>query len=103
MGAKIASHVALLARAYRQERKTPLTIVAHYCAVGAESFMNTAQGQISYETLAEILQAFLAAYAIARRPKKSMRDFLYLRTLPADKQVDAKEVKTLEAMTCAGW
>src|ERR1700690_2257457 len=30
------------------------TIVAHYCAVGAESFMNTAQGQISYETLAEI-------------------------------------------------
>jgi hypothetical protein len=68
------------------------TMVAHYCAVGAESFMNTAQGQISYETLAEILEAFLAAYAIARRPKKSMRDFLYLRTLPGDKQVDAKEV-----------
>ena len=45
------------------------TLVAHYCAVGAESFMNTAQGQISYESLAEILEAFLAAYTIARRPK----------------------------------
>ena len=71
------------------------TMVAHYCAVGAESFMNTAQGQISYETLAEILEAFLAAYAIARRLKKSMRDFVYLRTLPGDKQVEAKEVEDI--------
>ena len=66
------------------------TMVAHYCAVGAESFMNTAQGQISYETLAEILEAFLAAYVIARRPKKSAVDFVYLMTLPGDKQVEAK-------------
>jgi hypothetical protein len=66
------------------------TMVAHYCAVGAESFMNTAQGQISYETLAEILEAFLAAYAIARRSKKSPLDFVYLMSLPGDKQVEAK-------------
>jgi hypothetical protein len=66
------------------------TMVAHYCAVGAESFMNTAQGQISYETLAEILEAFLAAYAIARRPKKSPLDFVYLMSLPGDKQGEAK-------------
>jgi hypothetical protein len=66
------------------------TMVAHYCAVGAESFMNTAQGQISFETLAEILEAFLAAYAIARRPKKSPVDFVYLMSLPGDKQVEAK-------------
>jgi hypothetical protein len=71
------------------------TLVAHYCAVGAESFMNTAQGQISYESVAEILEAFLAAYTIARRPKKSMRDFVYLRTLPWDKQVEAKEVEDI--------
>ena len=71
------------------------TLVAHYCALGAESFMNTAQGQISYESLAEILEAFLAAYTIARRPKKSMRDFVYLRTLPWDKQVEAKEVEDI--------
>ncbi len=69
------------------------TMVAHYCALGAESFANTAQGQISYESLAEILEAFLAAYAIARRPKKSPRDSLYLRTLPGDKQVEAKEIE----------
>jgi hypothetical protein len=66
------------------------TMVAHYCAVGAESFMSTAQGQISYETLAEILEAFLAAYAIARRPKKSPVDFVYLMSLPGDRQVEAK-------------
>jgi hypothetical protein len=52
--------------------------------------MNTAQGQISYETLAEILEAFLAAYAIARRPKKSPLDFVYLMSLPGDKQGEAK-------------
>jgi hypothetical protein len=66
------------------------TMVAHYCAVGAESFMNTAQGQISHETMAEILEAFLAAYAIARRPKKSPLDFVYLMSLPGDKQGEAK-------------
>jgi hypothetical protein len=66
------------------------TMVAHYCAVGAESFMNTAQGQISYETLAEILEAFLAAYAIVRRPKKSPLDFVYLMSLPGDKEGEAK-------------
>ena len=77
--------------------------MAYYCALGAESFMNTAQGQISYESLAEILEAFLAAYAVVRRPKKSPLDFVYLRTLPGDKQVEAKELRTLEAMTFAGW
>jgi hypothetical protein len=71
------------------------TLVAHYCAVGAESFVNTAQGQISYESLAEILEAFLAAYAVARRPKKSPLDSLYLRTLPGDKQVDAKDIEDI--------
>ncbi|MGD0416220.1 MAG: hypothetical protein ABSA80_12750 [Terriglobales bacterium] len=69
------------------------TMVAHYCARGAESFTKTAQGQISYESLAEILEAFLAAYALARRPKKSPLDFVYLLTLPGDKQVEAKEPK----------
>src|SRR5216683_8454108 len=52
------------------------TLVAHYCALGAESFTNTAQGQISYESLAEILEAFLAAYVIARKSKNSRLDFV---------------------------
>jgi hypothetical protein len=67
------------------------TLVAYYCAKGAESFMSTEQGQLSYESLAEILEAFLAAYAIVRRRKKISLDFLYLTTLPEDKQVAAKE------------
>jgi len=67
------------------------TLVAHYCALGAESFTNTAQGQISYESLAEILEAFLAAYVIVRKSKNSRLDFVYLMTLPGDKQVEAKE------------
>src|SRR5260370_336967 len=61
------------------------TMVAHYCARGAESFTNSAQGQISYESLAEILEAFLAVYTVARKPKNSPLDFVYLMTLPGDK------------------
>jgi hypothetical protein len=80
----------------KAEARLPLTLaewtmVAYYCAQGAESFVSTEQGQLSYESLAEILEAFLAAYAVVRRPKKSALDFVYLRTLPGDKQVEAKE------------
>jgi hypothetical protein len=80
----------------KAEASLPLTLaewtmVAHYCVQGAESFVSTEQGQLSCESLAEILEAFLAAYAIARRPKKSPLDFVYLRTLPWDKQFEAKE------------
>ena len=67
------------------------TLVAYYCAQGAESFVGTEQGQLSYESLAEILEAFLAAHTLVRRSKKSPLDFVYLRTLPEDKQVAAKE------------
>ena len=67
------------------------TLVAYYCAKGAESFTSTEQGQLSYESLAEILEAFLAAYALVRRQKKSPRDFFYLMTLPEDKQAATKE------------
>jgi hypothetical protein len=67
------------------------TLVAYYCAKGAESFASTEQGQLSYESLADILEAFLAAYAIALRKKKVSLDFLYLMTLPEDKQVATKD------------
>ena len=79
----------------KADAKLPLslaewTLVAYYCAKGAESFTNTEQGQLSYESLAEILEAFLAAYALVRRQKKSPRDFFYLMTLPEDKQVEQR-------------
>jgi hypothetical protein len=67
------------------------TLVAYYCAQGAESFVGTEQGQLSHESLAEILKAFLAVYALVRRSKWSPLDFAYLRTLPEDKQAAAKE------------
>ena len=75
----------------KAEAHMPLTqaewaLVAYYCAKGAQSFMSTEQGQLSYDSLAEILEAFLAVYAIARRRKKLSLDFL-----PEDKQVAAKE------------
>lgn len=78
------------------EARIPLTqaewtLVAYYCAQGAESFVGTEQGQLSCDSLAEILEGFLAAYVLLRRSKPSRFDFVYLRTLPEDKQVAAKE------------
>ena len=80
----------------KAEAHLPLTqaewaLVAHYCAKGAESFASSEQGQLSYESLADILEAFLAAYAIAMRKKKVSLDFFYLMTLPEDKQVATKD------------
>jgi hypothetical protein len=80
----------------KAEAHLPLTqaewaLVAHYCAKGAESFASTEQGQLSYESLADILEAFLAAYAIALKKKKVSLDFFYLMTLPEDKQVATKD------------
>jgi hypothetical protein len=82
----------------KSEAKLPLsqaewTLVAYYCGQGAQSFVSTEQGQLSYESLAAILEAFLAAYGLARRSKKSPLDFVYLMTLPEDKHVAAKEAK----------
>jgi hypothetical protein len=80
----------------KAEAHLPLTqaewaLVAYYCTKGAESFASTEQGQLSYESLADILEAFLAAYAIALRKKKVSLDFLYLMTLPEDKLVATKD------------
>jgi len=73
------------------------TLVAHYCAKGAESFASTEQGQLSHESLADILEAFLAAYAIALRKKKVSLDFFYLMTLPEDKQVATKDPNAVDS------
>jgi hypothetical protein len=69
------------------------TLVAYYCTRGAESFATTEQGQLSYESLAELLEAFLAAHALVRRPSKVALDCLYLATLPAEKTDKFKEAK----------
>jgi len=86
----------------KAEANLPLTqaewsLVAHYCAKGAESFASTEQGQLSYESLADILEAFLAAYAVAMRKKKVSLDFFYLMTLPEDKQVATKDPNAVDS------
>jgi len=67
------------------------TLVAYYCTQGAESFASTEQGQLSHESLAEILEAFLAAHAVARRPSRVAVDWVYLQTLPMEKTDEVKE------------
>jgi hypothetical protein len=60
------------------------TLVAYYCTQGAEAFTSTEQGLISHETLAALLEAFLAAYETPRRKSRVALDWTYLQTLPAD-------------------
>jgi len=60
------------------------TLVAYYCTQGAEAFTSTEQGLISHETLAELLEAFLAAYEVPRKKSRVALDWIYLQTLPAD-------------------
>ncbi len=57
---------------------------------GAEPFASTEQGQLSYESLAEMLEAFLAAHAVSRKPSRASLEWVYL-TLPEDKQATRKE------------
>jgi hypothetical protein len=66
-------------------------LIAYYCTQGAESFASTEQGQLSYESLAGILEAFLAAHAVPRKPSKVSLDWVYLQTLPAEKSEEFKE------------
>jgi hypothetical protein len=66
-------------------------LIAYCCTQGAESFASTEQGQLSYESLADMLEAFLAAHAVARKPSRVSLEWVYLQTLPEDKQAALKE------------
>jgi len=66
-------------------------LIAYYCTQGAESFASTEQGQLSYESLADMLEAFLAAHSLARRPSRVSLEWVYLQTLPEDRQAAIKE------------
>lgn len=66
------------------------TLVAYYCLHGAETFANTAQTEISYESLAGILEAFQAVYGLLRKPKKTHLDSFFVAHLPPDRQAEAK-------------
>ena len=68
------------------------TVLAYYCTLGAEAFVTTEQGRISRESLAALLEAFVAAYEVPRRKTKVSLDWVYLQTLPAtEKRVREKQ------------
>src|SRR5712692_4618284 len=59
----------------KADSKLPLsqaewTAVAYFCLHGVERFAN-AQTEISYESLAGILEAFQAVYGLLRKPNKT--------------------------------
>ncbi|MFP5236009.1 MAG: hypothetical protein ACLGSD_08900 [Acidobacteriota bacterium] len=62
------------------------TVLAYYCTLGAEAFVTTEQGRISRESLAVVLEAFLAAYEVPRRKAKVALDWIYFQTLPAEER-----------------
>jgi hypothetical protein len=67
------------------------TLVAYYCQQGAELFANTGQTDISFESLAAILEAFLAVYGLVSKQRKRGPMAPYLLTnLPAERQTAAK-------------
>ena len=66
------------------------TLVAYYCLHGAETFANTAQTEISYESLAGILEAFRAVYELLRKKNKTHLDSFFVAHLPSDRQAEAK-------------
>jgi hypothetical protein len=66
-------------------------LIAYYCTQGAESFSSTEQGQLSYDSLADMLEAFLAAHSVARRPSRVSLEWVYLQTLPEDKHTALME------------
>jgi hypothetical protein len=67
------------------------TLVAYYCQQGAELFANTGQTEISFESLAGILEAFLAVYGLVSKQRKRSPMAPYLLTnLPSERQTEAK-------------
>jgi hypothetical protein len=66
------------------------TLVAYYCLHGAETFANTAQTEISYESLAGILEAFRAVYELLRKKSRTHLDSFFVAHLPSDRQGEAK-------------
>jgi hypothetical protein len=80
----------------KADAKLPLsqaewTLVAYYCQQGAELFANTGQTDISFESLAGILEASLAVYGLVSKQRKRSPMAPYLLTnLPSERQTEAK-------------
>ena len=79
----------------KADAKLPLsraewTLVAYYCLQGAERFGDTAQTEVSYESLTGILEAFQAVYGLLRKQNRTHLDSFFVAHLPSDRQAEAK-------------
>jgi len=80
----------------KADAKLPLsraewTLVAYYCLQGAERFGDTAQTEISYESLSGILEAFQAVYGLLRKQNRTHLDSFFVAHLPPDRQAEMKK------------
>ena len=77
------------------------TLVAYYCLQGAETFANTAQTEISYDSLTGILEAFQAAYELLRKRNKTHLDSFFLAAIcPRIGKPKRRATTKSEAMMC---
>jgi hypothetical protein len=70
--------------------QTEWMLIAYYCQLGAEAFEDSMPNQISDESLAGILEAFLAAYDL-HPTKRTPTDSRYIANLPVDEEIGKKK------------
>jgi len=70
--------------------QTEWMLVAYYCQLGAEAFEDNMPNQISGESLAGILEAFLAVYGL-HDAKQTPADLRYIVNLPVDEEIGKKK------------
>jgi len=92
----LSSSLTLSSHSRKADAKLPLsqaewTLVAYYCQQGAELFAYTGQTDVSFESLAGILEAFFAVYGLVSKQRKRSPMAPYLLTnLPSERQTETK-------------
>lgn len=74
---------------------TEWMLIAHYCQLGAEAFEASMPNQISDESLAAILEAFLAVFDL-HSAKRTPTDLRYIANLPIDEKIGKKKAIEIE-------
>lgn len=74
---------------------TEWMLIAYYCQLGAEALEASMPNQISDESLAGILEAFLAVYDL-HPAKRTPTDLRYISTLPVDEKLGKKKAIEIE-------
>jgi len=91
---------SLLNARRKAEARLPLSqtewmLIAYYCQLGAEAFEDSMPNQISSESLAGILEAFLAVYDL-HPAKRTPTDLRYIANLPIDEELGKKKAIEIE-------